>query len=61
MYSIYRRVHLTTLQAPKRWRPCLSQRSLCVPRETSLPLSSEKYFFSPIAHDSKSFRNNKYL
>ena len=42
-------VHLTTLKAPKRYRPCLSQLSLCFPREMSLPLSSEKYVFYQIA------------
>lgn len=51
---------MTTLKAPKRYRPCLSQQlSLCFPREMSLPLSSEKCIFYQIAYDSKSFKKQQ--
>lgn len=35
-------MHLTILKALKRYWPCLSQLSLCFPKEMSLPLSSVK-------------------
>lgn len=35
-------MHLTILKALKRCRPCLSQLSLCFPKEISLPLSNVK-------------------